>query len=147
MSNMTQKYVPFQQSVPDRDLFDIGDWPTAFIRFPELNEENRVSRLLTGLDCLLSQEEPFVAVWTPPSHDHDDEPHEDEKTAILWIKKHRDRLNHFCQGYVYVTQDEALRALLEERLKTVSRKLYQFPMKVVQTRQQASELAVELLGA
>lgn len=31
---------------------DIGDWPTAFIRFPELNEENRVSRLLARLPVI-----------------------------------------------------------------------------------------------
>ncbi|WP_437883692.1 hypothetical protein [Pseudomonas sp. LRF_L74] len=129
----------------DPDFFDISTWPTVFIRFPELNEHDRVPRLLAGLDHLLSRQQPFVAIWSLPSHDHDDEPHADEKAAILWIKKHREPLNRLCQGYVYITADRALQTLLRKRLETVSRSLYRFPMEVVAGRQAAIETAAALL--
>ncbi|MDH0892865.1 MULTISPECIES: hypothetical protein [unclassified Pseudomonas] len=131
---------------PDPDFFDLTAWPMAFIRFPELHEPERVARLLAGLDGLLARQQPFVAIWSLPSHDHDDEPHADEKAAILWIKKHKVPLNQLCQGYVYITDDSALQTLLKERLQTVSKTLYRFPMRVVANRQMAIEVAGSMLA-
>lgn len=120
----------------DNTLFDASDWPLVYGRFPELNEPDRVSRILDSLDAILALKQPFVMAWIPPSHDHDDEPHEDEKRSVMWIKQRKADLRQHCRGYLYITTDVALRDLLEARLKTVN-KLYGFPMRVVQNRQEA----------
>jgi len=138
--------VPFSGNTPDVDIFDLSDWPVVFTRFPELDEENRVERVLTGLDCLLEQKTPYVNVWIPPSHDHDDEPHEDEKASMVWVKGHKDQLNAHCAGYIYIVTDEKLQKLLEGRLKTVSKRLYSFPMKIVKTREEALKVGKTMLG-
>lgn len=120
----------------DSTLFDASAWPLVYGRFPELDEPDRVSRILDSLDAILTLKEPFVMAWTPPSHDHDDEPHEDEKRSVMWLKQRKADLRQNCRGYLYITTDVALRDLLEARLKTVN-KLYGFPMRVVQSRQEA----------
>lgn len=135
----------FRGPQPDAGLFDLSAWPIVHIRFPELDEPDRVLRILTGLERLLAQETPFVAVWTPASHDHDDEPHEDERTSNLWIKRHKLALNTHCKGYGYVTGDPALRELLSSRIKTISGRLFTFAMFVAETRAEADRHAAAIL--
>lgn len=135
----------FTGPLPRADFFDLGNWPIAFVRFPELDEEDRVNGVLEGLERLLDQKKPFVAIWTPASHDHDDEPHEDEKTSNIWIKNHRDALNAYCKGYVYVTTDAELGALLTKRIDTISGRLFNFPMEVVANRDEALATASRML--
>lgn len=124
----------------DPILFDTREWPIVYCRFPELNEPNRVSRLLDSLDLILASQQSFVMVWTPASHDHDDETHEDEKRSALWIKQRKHALRAFCAGYVYLAENESLRALLEDRLLMV-KKLYGFPMRVVSNKADAQRHA------
>ncbi len=122
-------------SIPglDATLFDASEWPLVYGRFPELNEPDRVSRILDSLDAILALKQAFVMAWIPPSHDHDDEPHEDEKRSVVWIKQRKADLRQHCRGYLYITAEPALRALLEGRLETV-KKMYGFPMVVVEDR-------------
>ncbi|UUX48881.1 hypothetical protein NUH88_15915 [Nisaea acidiphila] len=136
----------FEGAEPDAVLFDLGAWPIVHVRFPELDEEDRVSRILNGLKCLLAQQTPFVAIWTPASHDHDDEPHEDERTSNIWIKQNRDALNTYCKGYLYITQDPELRDLLTKRIGTISGRLFDFPMAVAGSREDADRQANEFLN-
>lgn len=131
---------------PSPVFFDLAAWPIAFVRFPELDDEDRLEGVLGGLEMLLDQKVPFVAVWIPASHDHDDEPHEDEIASNKWIKRHREALNTYCKGYVYITHDEALAALLTDRIATISGRLFQFPMKVVGDHEEALQ-AGELMLA
>lgn len=135
----------FVGPMPRADFFDLEYWPVAFVRFPELHEEDRVHGVLEGLAGLLDQKKPFVVVWIPASHDHDDEPHEDEKTSNIWIKKHREALNTYCKGYVYVTTDAELAAFLTKRIDTVSGRLFNFPMKVVDNRDAALLIARNMI--
>ncbi len=139
---MTQAEV----TIPGLDpvLFDASQWPLIFGRFPELSESDRVSRILDSLDAILAFKQPFVMARIPPSHDHDDEPHEDEKRSVVWIKKRKLDLRAYCKGYLYVTQDADLRELLEGRLKQV-RKMYGFPMVVVADQNEAAEKAQSFL--
>lgn len=136
----------FVGPVPRADFFDLQHWPTVFVRFPELDDADRVQGVLGGLERILDQKQPFVAVWIPASHDHDDEPHEDEKTSNVWIKNHRDVLNTYCKGYVYITRDEALGALLTKRIGTIMGRLFNFPMEVVKTREAAITAAQKMLA-
>lgn len=135
----------FVGPLPDPVLFDLGAWPIAHIRFPELDETDRVPRVLDGLERLLAQEAPFVAIWTPAGHDHDDEPHEDERTSNIWIKQHRVALNTHCKGYGYITRDPALRDLLSKRIETISGRLFSFPMFVAETPEEANRRAAAIL--
>lgn len=128
----------------DPVLFDTREWPVVYGRFPELDEPDRVDRILGSLDRLLDHQQPFVMVWIPPRHDHDDEPHEDEKRSVVWLKQRKDMLRRLCAGYVYETADPTLQALLEGRLQTV-RKLYGFPMVVVSDRDSARRQAQAML--
>lgn len=135
-------------AIPGLDpvLFDASEWPLVVGRFPELAEPDRVSRILASLDAVLALQQPFVMAWVPPSHDHDDEPHEDEKRSVVWIKQRKADLRAHCRGYLYITRDPALRALLEDRLNQV-RKMYGFAMVVVDDREAARAQAKGLLAA
>ncbi|MGR7996668.1 hypothetical protein [Xanthobacter sp. ZOL 2024] len=128
----------------DPRLFDTTSWPVVFAHFPELGEPDRVERLLSGVTRVLAQETPFVMVWIPPTHDHDDEPHADEKAATVWLKAHRARLNAHCRGYLYLVRDEKLAAELDGRIRTVAR-MYAFPLRLVPSREAALAAAAPLL--
>lgn len=137
---------PFQQPFPDQELFDISAWPIVFARFPELEEKDRVNRILNSLQTVIDQKQRFVIVWGMPAHDHDDEPHEDEKQSLVWLKKHKKELHEWCAGYVYITQDPELRALLNGRFPVVE-KFLSFPKKVVDDRDEALQIAREYLAS
>ena len=36
----------------DTQLFDTSEWPLVYGRFPELNESDRVTRILNSLDAI-----------------------------------------------------------------------------------------------
>lgn len=135
-----------EMTIPGLDtiLFEASQWPLVFGRFPELDEPRRVSRILDSLDAILALKQPFVMAWIPPGHEHDDEPHEDEKRSVIWIKQRKAELRTHCKGYLYVTADPALRDLLEGRLQQV-RKMYGFPMVVVNDKKRAVEKARSFL--
>jgi hypothetical protein len=136
---------PFVPPLPDPGLFDISEWPIVYGRFPELAEPDRVNRVLNSLQSIVDQKQRFVIVWTPPDHDHDDEPHEDEKHSMIWLKKHKVELRTWCAGYVYVTRDPELRALLLGRFPVVE-KFLSFPKQVANDRDQARDIAGSMLG-
>ncbi|OKH86323.1 hypothetical protein [Thalassospira sp. TSL5-1] len=137
----------FVGPAPSPVFFDMSAWPIAFVRFPELDDADRLEGVLGGLERLLDQKVPFVAVWIPASHDHDDEPHEDEIASNKWIKQHRDALNTYCKGYVYITRDTALAALLTDRIAIISGRLFTFPMKVVQDHKEALQAGEYMLSS
>lgn len=136
----------FQPPFPDADLFDISAWPIVFARFPELEEGDRVNRVLNSLQAVLDQKQRFVIIWGMPRHDHDDEPHEDEKQSMIWLKRSKNELRALCAGYVYVTQDPELRALLNGRFPVVE-KFLSFPKQVVDDREEAMRVAERFLQA
>lgn len=131
---------------PDAALADVSEWPVAHIRFPELDEPDRVGRVLGALDALLAQRQPFAVIWSMASHDHDDEPHEDEKRATIWIRQRKGDLRAFCKGYVYVAPTQELHDLLAGRFRTVQ-KLYGFPLLLADDREDARRQAQALLAA
>lgn len=135
---------PFSPPLPDAELFDISEWPIVYGRFPELDVPDRVRRTLASLDAILDQKQRFLIVWTPASHDHDDEPHEDEKQSMIWLKRRKGDLRELCAGYVYVTTDPELRALLSSRFQTI-RNLLSFPKLLADDRDQARQQAQALL--
>lgn len=140
---MTTAFVP---PFPDPDLFDISEWPVVYSRFPELGEHDRVNRVLNSLQTIIDQKQRFVIVWSMPAHDHDDEPHEDEKQSMIWLKRNKKELRTWCAGYVYITTDPELRALLNGRFPVVE-KFLSFPKLVVDDRDQARDTAQRFMGS
>lgn len=135
----------FRGDRPDSGLFDLADWPIVFVRFPELDEASRSERVLEGLDRLVSQERRFVVIWIPPSHAHENEPHEDERRASLWIKQRKADLGRHCAGYLYLTGEAALRARLEKSFGKMD-KIFPFPKVLVGSREEAMSRARQLLA-
>ena len=134
----------FTAPFPDPDLFDISGWPIVQARFPDLGEHDRVNRVLNSLQAIVDQKQRFVIVWTPAGHDHDDEPHEDEKQSMIWLKRHRNELCTWCAGYVYITQDPHLRALLTGRFPVVE-KFLPFPKRLASDRDESEAIAAEMV--
>jgi hypothetical protein len=131
---------------PDAELFDLSRWPIVTARFPELEENNRVDRVLNGLDAILDQKTHYAIIWLAASHNHDEESHEDEKLSNKWIKKRKSDLNRFCRGYTYVVTDTGFREELESHLAVVNGRLFKFPMKIVEKEADAIEVARQMLA-
>ncbi|MFK4259504.1 hypothetical protein [Agrobacterium tumefaciens] len=140
-----QMNMSFTGPAPDAALFDISLWPIVSARFPELDEPGRLNRVLDGLDRLLEQRSGYVLIWTPASHHHDKEPHDQEKASNLWIKRRKVAINTYCQGYIYVVQDPAFERELRAQLKKVSTRLFCFPMIIEQTPEAALSTAQGLI--
>ncbi|WP_138464245.1 hypothetical protein [Poseidonocella sp. HB161398] len=122
---MTSGPLP-QDSLPD--LFDIRDWPVARIRFPQLGEPGRVTRLTEGMDMLIARGEPFSVMWYVADHDPEDEPRDDDRAAHVWLKRVRRDLDRLVQGYAYVVPNDKMHAILHERVEKVASKLFSFPI-------------------
>lgn len=45
---------------PSPVFFDLAAWPIAFVRFPELDDEDRLEGVLGGLEMLLDQKVPLL---------------------------------------------------------------------------------------
>lgn len=127
-------------------LFDLSEWPLVVARFPELDEPDRVRRLAEGVDQLLARQEPFAVVWLMASHDHDDEPREDDRAAHIWLKRVLKDLNRFVQGYAYVAPNAEIRDVLGERIKKVGSKLFAFPTYISDDRDGACAHARDWLA-
>ncbi|MEM9631523.1 MAG: hypothetical protein AAGA50_09375 [Pseudomonadota bacterium] len=132
-------------SAPDSKLFDLSLWPIVIARFPELDEEHRVKRVLDSLDAILEQNTSYVIIWRTASHNHDEEAHEDEKQSNKWIKTRREDINKLCKGYVYIVNNPEFRSELESHLAVVSARLFKFPMKIVEQQTDAISLAHKML--
>lgn len=118
------------QSAEDLGLADLSQWPVARVRFPELEEEDRVARLTGTIDCLLAQKEPFAIIWLVARHMPDEEPREDDREAHIWLKRVRDDIREYVRGYAYVAPQEEMRTVLKDHMGKVASKLFSFPIHV-----------------
>ncbi|WP_153770661.1 hypothetical protein [Labrenzia sp. CE80] len=125
------------QIVEDLGLADLSDWPIAKVRFPEVDEKDRVTRLTETIDLLLARKEPFTIIWKVASHLPDEEPKEDDRNAHIWLKRVRKDLNEYVKGYAYIVQDPVMREILHERVEKVASKLFSFPIYITDNEQDA----------
>lgn len=142
MSDMPES-ATFSGTLPDAEMFDLSDWPTVFIHFPELGVPNRTQRLLGGLDRLLEQKQRFVAVWIQARHGHEREPHEDERQGAIWVKRNKVALIDYCIGYLYLTTDPDVKESLLAMFPKV-KSLLPFPKVIVDSEDEALEAASKL---
>lgn len=133
-------------AAPDDMLFDTGEWPVAFLRFPELDEENRLERVLAGFDAMINRNEPFALVIRLASHDHDDEPHEAEKRSNIWMKRRREAFGTYCKAIIYVTPDPALQEEMRAKLPRFAKAVSVKTLRVAGERSEGERVARELLA-
>lgn len=133
-------------AAPDATLFDLSNWPVAFMRFPELDEPDRLARALAGFDALMNREEPYALVIQLASHDHDDEPHEAEKISNIWVKKRREKLGAHCRCMVYVTPDPEVQEEMRGQLQKFAKAYPVKTMRVVASREEGEAAARHLLS-
>jgi|GEM_PF-2008486 len=133
------------EAAPDPLLFDQAGRPVVFLQFPELNEENRVERVLAGFDALIDRREPFALVIALASHDHDDEPNEAERLSNIWLKNRKKDFGTYCMAIVYVTADPAVREMMEKRIVQFAKAIPIRELRVAGDRAEGERLAGRLL--
>jgi len=93
----------------------------------------------------LQRGEPFVLLTdTAPADDHEHSPEEKKRTA-LWMKKHKIELRKWVLAMILVEPNSAKR-LGFRAFAVVFAKFWGYPLLLAASRQQAMEMARELLA-
>lgn len=93
----------------------------------------------------LQRGEPFVLLTdTAPAEDHEHSPEEQKRTA-LWMKKHKIELRKWVLAMILVEPNSAKR-LGFRAFAVVFAKFWGYPLLLAASRQQAMEMARELLA-
>ncbi|AUG44210.1 hypothetical protein CXP47_17510 [Pseudomonas chlororaphis] len=92
----------------------------------------------------LQRGEPFVLLTdTAPAEDHEHSPEEKKRTA-LWMKKHKVELRRLVLAMILVEPNSAKRLGLKA-FAVVFAKFWGYPLLLAASREQAMEMARELL--
>ncbi|MDR7052005.1 hypothetical protein J2X54_004507 [Duganella sp. 3397] len=93
----------------------------------------------------LQRGEPFVLLTdTVPAEDHEHSP-EDNKRSALWMKKHKVQLRKLVLAAIMIEPNAAKR-LGFKAFAVVFAKFWGYPLLLAATREQAMEMAGELLA-
>lgn len=93
----------------------------------------------------LQRGEPFVLLTdTAPAEDHEHSPEEKKRTA-LWMKKHKVELRRLVLAMILVEPNSAKRLGLKA-FSAVFAKFWGYPLHLAPSREQAVEMARELLS-
>ncbi|ALU91550.1 hypothetical protein [Herbaspirillum rubrisubalbicans] len=93
----------------------------------------------------LQREEAFVILTdTVPEENHEHSPEEKKRTA-LWMKKHKDQLRKLVLAMVVVEPNSAKR-LGFKAFSVVFAKFWGYPLLLASSREQAEQMARELLA-
>ncbi|UKE45648.1 MULTISPECIES: hypothetical protein [Xanthomonas translucens group] len=93
----------------------------------------------------LQRGEPFVLLTdTAPAEDHEHSPEENKRTA-LWMKKHKVELRRLVLALILVEPNSAKR-LGFKAFAVVFSKFWGYPLLLAPSREQAIEMARELLS-
>lgn len=94
----------------------------------------------------LRRGEPFVILSdSTPSEDHDHTPEEKKRTA-LWMKKHKVELRRLVLAMIQIEPNPAKRVGYKA-FAALFAKFWGYPMLLASSREQALEMAKELLSA
>ncbi|WP_369944387.1 hypothetical protein [Xanthomonas medicagonis] len=95
----------------------------------------------------LRRGEPFVILSdsAPEGDDHEHTPEEKKRTA-LWMKKHKTELRKLVQAMILIEPNAAKR-LGFKAFATVFAKFWGYPLLLASSREQAVEMAEELLSS
>lgn len=93
----------------------------------------------------LRRGEPFVLLTdTAPAEDHEHSPEEKKRTA-LWMKKHKVELRTLVMAMILIEPNAAKR-LGFKAFAVVFAKFWGYPLLLASSREQATEMARELLS-
>ncbi|CRM55364.1 hypothetical protein [Pseudomonas sp. 58 R 3] len=96
------------------------------------------------LEANLQRGEPFVFLTdTVPTEDHEHSPEEKKRTA-LWMKKHKVELRKWVLAMIMIEPNSAKR-LGFKAFAVVFAKFWGYPLLLAASREQATEMARELL--
>ncbi|PZQ10822.1 MAG: hypothetical protein DI564_15130 [Rhodanobacter denitrificans] len=94
----------------------------------------------------LQRGEPFVLLTdTAPAEDHEHSP-EEKKRVALWMKKHKTELRRLIVAMILVEPNSAKRLGLKA-FAIVFAKFWGYPLLLASSREEAIEMARELLSA
>ncbi|WP_286785358.1 MULTISPECIES: hypothetical protein [Pseudomonas] len=97
------------------------------------------------LEANLQRGEPFVLLTdTAPAEDHEHSPEEKKRTA-LWMKKHKLELRRLVLAMIMIEPNSAKR-LGFRAFAVVFAKFWGYPLLLAASREQAMEMAKELLA-
>ena len=122
-----------------------ADFPLVWINFthePGHDHQNDFDEF----EANLQRGEPFVLLSdTAPAEDHEHSP-EEKKRVALWMKKHKTELRRLILAMILVEPNSAKRLGLKA-FAIVFAKFWGYPLLLASSREQAVEMARELLSA
>ncbi|PMQ03579.1 hypothetical protein DyAD56_18760 [Dyella sp. AD56] len=95
------------------------------------------------MDALLSLSRPFVMLH---GSSEGGEAHEDRKGRGLWLKRHKEELGRYCLAMIGIEADPLKRQAMKA-MSAMATKAFGTPTYVVESDDEAVELANRLLGA
>lgn len=99
-----------------------------------------------AFEANLQRGEPFVLLTdTAPAEDHEHSP-EEKKRVALWMKKHKTELRRLILAMILVEPNSAKRLGLKA-FAIVFAKFWGYPLLLASSREQAIDMARELLSA
>ena len=120
-----------------------ANFPFVWMRFSQQPGHDH-EEIFAEFEANLQRGEPFVLLTdTPPSEDHEHSP-EDKKRTVLWMKKHKAELRRLVLAMIMVEPSPAKR-LAHKAFATVFAKFWGYPLLLAASREQAIEMARELL--
>lgn len=121
-----------------------ANFPLVWMRFSQEPGHDH-EKDFAEFEANLQRGEPFVLLTdTPPSEDHEHSP-EDNKRTALWMKKHKAELRRLVLAMIMVEPNSAKR-LGFKAFATVFAKFWGYPLLLASSREQAIEIARELLA-
>jgi hypothetical protein len=121
-----------------------SDFPYVWMSFTQGPEHDH-QKDFAELEANLQRGEPFVLLTdTVPAEDHEHSPEEKKRTA-LWMKRNKIELRKWVLAMIMIEPNSAKR-LAFKAYAVVFAKFWGYPLLLTASREQAMEMARELLA-
>ncbi|AHG43252.1 hypothetical protein N018_24670 [Pseudomonas syringae CC1557] len=125
-------------------LINSSDFPFVWINFTQESGHDH-QKDFAEFEANLQREELFVLLTdTVPAEDHEHSPEEKRRTA-LWMKKHKVELRKWILAMIMI-EPNSVKRLGFKALAVVFAKFWGYPLLLAATRDEAMEMARELLA-
>ncbi|WP_111431272.1 hypothetical protein [Rhodobacteraceae bacterium DSL-40] len=123
---------------------DITNFPLVWMSYDDAPDHDH-DEDFAALEASLERGAPFVILTdNAPTEDHDHS-HEEKKRTALWMKKHKAELRALVRAMIVIEPNSAKR-LAFRTFGVAFAKVWGFPLRLAQTREEAMELAGNLLS-
>ncbi|WP_411037652.1 hypothetical protein [Shinella sp. BYT-45] len=100
--------------------------------------------MIADFETLVSDEATFVLLMAG-KHRGSEQPHDDQKRWILWLKENRDRMAALCRGVVSVV-DATTDGDLQHKQAAGMEAMLGIPIRLADNANEADRIASELIG-